>query len=152
MTNNSLLILKNVKVLFTQFNKDDQFGRSITIDASSEDVQRAINEWYKDNKVGLVTAGRNKNESDYESKPQYREYKGVKQFTFKINRNIDPAFKSSIEGAKLTDVRYTSVVSLVVRAFPYDNNFGKGVSHSVDAIALIKSADAPDASSELELI
>lgn len=146
-----LLILKNVKVLFSQF-VDDGMGRSITIDCTDESVQNAIKEWYAANTIGLITKGRNSNESTYKPEPKIVDYEGTKQFTFKLNKNDDPAFKSDIEGAQLKDVRYTAVINLVARAFKFDNKFGQGISEAIDAIALVKKPEGVDKSAELELI
>lgn len=148
----NLLILKDVPVLFSNFDRDDEFGRSITIDATDKDVQSQIAEWVKTNKVGLITSGRNKNEDDYNAEPNFKEYNETIQYTIKLNKNNDPAFKSECGEATLKDVRYTARISLVAQAFKFDNKFGSGVSASIISIALTKKPEGTDGTAELELI
>lgn len=148
----SLLVLKDVKVLFSEFNKDSQYGRSITIDATDPSVQQKIADWYGVNEVGKIKSGRNANASDYDGKPKFREYNDVKQFTFKLNKNTDPAFTSEIEGASLKDVRYTAKINLVAQAFKFNNQFGNGISESVVAIKLVGMPEGIDQEKMLELL
>lgn len=155
MNNNAkpeLLVLKDVPVLFSQFDKNDNYGRSITIDATDENVQTAIAEWVKSNKVGLITKGKSANESTYDGKPNFKDYNGTIQYTFKLNKNNDPAFKSECGDATIKDVRYTAHISLVAQAFKFDNQFGAGVSASIISIALTKKPTGTDGTAELDLI
>ena len=151
MTDSSILILKDVKVLFANF-EDKGYGRSITIDASDKAVQDAITKWVSDNKIGLIVKGRNANEATYDGKPKFTDYNGTIQYSFKLAKEDNPAFKTEIEGKGLKDVSYTAHINLVARAFSYDNNFGIGVSQVIDAIRLIKAPEGIDKDKELELI
>lgn len=151
MTDSSTLILKDVKVLFANF-EDKGYGRSITIDASDKAVQDAITKWVSDNKIGLIVKGRNANEATYDGKPKFTDYNGTIQYSFKLAKEDNPAFKTEIEGKTLKDVRYTAHINLVARAFYYDNNFGSGVSQVIDAICLVKAPEGIDKDKELELI
>ena len=151
--NDKLLVLKDVEVLFSQFNKDDEYGRSITIDVTDPAIRDQIDKWVADNKIGLITSGRNKNEDNFDGKPNYKEYNETIQYTLKLNKNHDPAFKSECgDDATLKDVRYTARINLVAQAFEFQNKFGAGVSSSVIAIALIKKPEGTDGTKELELI
>lgn len=151
MTDSSTLILKDVKVLFANF-EDKGYGRSITIDATDKAVQDAITKWVETNKIGLIVKGRNANEATYDGKPKFTDYNGTIQYSFKLAKEDNPAFKSEVEGKSLKDVRYTAHINLVARAFNYDNNFGSGVSQVIDAISLVKAPEGIDKDKELELI
>ena len=148
----NLLVLKDVPVLFSNFDKDDEFGRSITIDVTDPTVRDEIDRWVKRNNVGLITSGRNKNEDNYKAVPNFKEYNDTMQYTLKLNKNNDPAFKSECGDATLKDVRYTARISLVAQAFKFDNKFGSGVSASIISIALTKKPEGTDGTAELELI
>lgn len=147
----ALLVLKNVKVLFTAF-QDEGMGRSITIDATNSEVQAAITKWYTANKVGLITKGSNVNESTYDGKPKFRDYDGTKQFTFKLGRTFGPEFISDIDGATISDVRYSAVISLVARAFEYKNKFGEGHTEVVDVVKLEKLPEGVNIKGEIDLL
>lgn len=151
MTDSNTLILKDVKVLFANF-EDKGYGRSITIDASDKAVQDAITKWVTANKIGLIVKGHNANEATYTAKPKFTDYNGTIQYSFKLAKEDNPAFKSEVEGKTLKDVRYTARINLVARAFTYDNNFGSGVSSVIDAISLVKAPDGVDKDKELDLI
>ena len=148
----NLLVLKDVPVLFSNFDKDDEFGRSITIDATDPGIRDEITNWVKRNKVGIITSGRNKNEDSYKGEPNFKEYNETIQYTLKLNKNNDPAFKSECGDATIKDVRYTARISLVAQAFKFDNKFGSGVSASIISIALTKKPEGTDGTAELELI
>lgn len=148
----NLLVIKDVPVLFSNFDKDDEFGRSITIDATDQTVRDEITNWVKRNNVGLITSGRNKNESTYKPEPNFKEYNETIQYTLKLNKNTDPAFKSECGEASLKDVRYTARISLVAQAFKFDNKFGSGISASVISVALTSKPQGTDGTAELELI
>ena len=148
----NLLVIKDVPVLFSNFDKDDEFGRSITIDATDQTVRDEITNWVKRNNVGLITSGRNKNESTYKPEPNFKEFNDTIQYTLKLNKNTDPAFKSECGEASLKDVRYTARISLVAQAFKFDNKFGSGISASVISVALTSKPQGTDGTAELELI
>lgn len=148
----NLLVIKDVPVLFSNFDKDDEFGRSITIDATDQSVRDAITEWVKKNNVGLITSGRNKNEDTYKPEPNFKEYNDTIQYTLKLNKNTNPAFKTECGDASLRDVRYTARISLVAQAFKFDNKFGSGISASVISVALTSKPQGTDGTAELELI
>ena len=148
----NLLVIKDVPVLFSNFDKDDEFGRSITIDVTDQSVRDAIADWVKRNNVGLITSGRNKNVATYKPEPNFKEHNDTIQYTLKLNKNTDPAFKSECGEATLKDVRYTARISLVAQAFKFDNKFGSGNSASVISVALTSKPQGTDGTAELELI
>lgn len=148
----NLLVLKDVPVLFSNFDKDDEFGRSITIDVTDPAIRDEITKWVRRNMVGLIISGRNKNEDNYKGEPNFKEYNDTVQYTLKLNKNNDPAFKSECGDATLKDVRYTARISLVAQAFKFDNKFGSGVSASIISLALTKKPEGTDGTAELELI
>lgn len=115
------LILKNVKVIFTEL-EDKGFGTNITIDASSKDVQDKINAWAKENGLTFKI-------KDYTDK----EGKTTQQASFKLSKFVQ------IEGfEEWQSLGYGAVINLIVRAYEYDNKFGKGMTSSIAGIRVIE--------------
>lgn len=129
------LTLKNVDVVFANL-ADEGFGRSITIDATSKEIEKAITDWVKANKIGKTTPG----------VPKFKEYEGKQQYAFKIN---DFTRFAGLNGLSEKDLGFGSRVSLVARAFEYDNKFGKGVSASLSAV-LVEGRASTSADDDLK--
>lgn len=122
------LILKSVNVIFANL-EDEGFGRSITIDASDKDTEKAITDWIIKNNIG---------KGERAGKPNFREYEGKKQFALKLN---DHSKFAGLNGLSEKDLGYGAKISLVANAFEYDNKFGKGTSSSLSAIVIEKGAN-----------
>lgn len=124
------LKLTNVKIIFAN-TKDEGFGRSLTIDATSPEIQKRITEWVEVNKIGKTDPG----------VPKFKEYQpeqGDKtiQYNFRIN---DYTKFVGIGGLTIDDLGYGAEVSLVAQAFEYNNKFGKGTSASLSAVLIEKA-------------
>lgn len=124
------LKLTNVKIIFAN-TKDEGFGRSLTIDATSPEIQKRITEWVEVNKIGKTDPG----------VPKFKEYQpeqGDKtiQYNFRIN---DYTKFVGIGGLTIDDLGYGAEVSLIAQAFQYDNKFGKGTSASLTAVLINKA-------------
>lgn len=120
--NKAKISLKGVKVVFSNL-KDDGFGRSITINADDSEVKKKIEAWVKYNKIG-------------KSKPgvaNFKDYEGKLQYNFRIN---DHTRFGGLNGLTVDDLGYGATISLIAKAFEYDNKFGKGVSSSLSAVVI----------------
>lgn len=122
--------LNNAKIIFANL-KDDGYGKSITIDATSPEVQKQITEWVEVNKIGKTEPG----------VPKFKEYQPeqgdkVIQYSFRIN---DYTKFVGINGLTKEDLGYGAEVSLIAQAFEYNNKFGKGVSASLSAVLIEKA-------------
>lgn len=121
------LTLRDVAVVFANLT-DEGFGRSITVDASEEEVAKAITEWVEGNKIGKGTNA---------GVPNFKEYEGKVQYSFKLN---DFTRFAGLNGLSEKDLGFGSRISLISNAFEYDNKFGKGVSGSLSAVVVEKRA------------
>lgn len=124
--NKKVIVLKRVSVIFSELTNKG-FGRSITIDATNSDVQKQITEWVKANNINGGT-------------PKFKDYTDkegttTKQYSFKLSDYTQIAGKDSMDEKSLG---YGAVVNLQARAFEYDNNFGKGISASLDGIFVVE--------------
>ena len=134
------LKLQNCKVIF--FNSvDEGFGTSITIDATSEELQEKIKNWVAENKIGKDNPGV-ANFKTY--KPEEAETETI-QYSFKIN---DYTKYLGIGGLTKEDIGFGAVIDLVANPFVFDNKFGKGVSSSLSAV-LVKEKGKTSADSDL---
>lgn len=122
------LKLKGVTVIFANLS-DEGFGKSITIDATDKEVQEQITTWVKTNNIGR---------GDNAGKPNFKEYEGRSQFSFKINDYTRFAGLNGLDEHKLG---FGAKVSLIANAFEYDNKFGKGTSSSLSAAVIEKGAN-----------
>ncbi len=115
------LTLKHVKVLFVELDTDNKYGASITIDVSEPDIREQITKWYTQNKL---------------SEPKFKEYNNEK--------TNDTTIQYNVKLAKFVDINdkdelgYGAVVNLLIGAYDYENNFGKGTSKSVKAIFVVE--------------
>ena len=135
MAEGTKLKLQNVKVVF--FNPEDEgFGRSITIDATDQNVRKEIAYWVEANKIGKDNPG----------VPKFKEYTSEKtgettiQFAFKIN---DYTKYAGINGLSEKDLGYGAVIDIIAQAFEYSNTFTGGqtrVGQSASAIVVRSGA------------
>lgn len=115
------LTLKHVKVLFVELDADNKYGASITIDATDSVVRDQIIKWAKENKL---------------TEPKFKEYTNEK--------TNDTTIQYNVKLAKFVDINdkdglgYGAVVNLLIGAYDYENNFGKGTSKSVKAIFVVE--------------
>lgn len=119
------IYLKNVSVVFANL-EDEGFGRSITIDATDEDVKLEIEKWVHDNNIG---------KAPNTGKANFKTYEDRLQYAFKINDSTKFVYA---EGLSSADLGYRAEVSLAANAFDYDNKFGKGTSSSLSAVVVHK--------------
>lgn len=110
------LIIKDVKIIFAEL-EDKGYGRNIVIDATDENLQKVITDYYEEFNIGSGT-------------PKFKDYttkdgKTVKQFTIKISDYCDIEGK---DGLGESDLRYGAKVNVLIKAYEWDNSFGKGVS------------------------
>jgi len=115
------LTLKSVKVIFANL-EDEGFGRSITIDVTDEELRDKITAWVSANNIG---------KKENAGKPNFKEYEGKTQYSFKIN---DYTKFAGLKGLSEKELGFGAMVSLVAQAFEYDNKFGKGTSASLSAV------------------
>lgn len=135
------LVLKNVKLLFVEI-KDKDFGSSITIDVSNENVRKEIENYYASENLT----------------PKFKDYTNeksgetTKQFSVKLASFVkiqDEAgteydldvIENNLHTAKLG---YGAELNIAIRPYDYDNKFGKGRSASVSAIKIVKGAEFKD--------
>lgn len=115
------LTLKHVKVLFVELDADNKYGASITIDATDSVLRDQIIKWAKENKL---------------TDPKFKEYTNEK--------TNDTTIQYNVKLAKFVDINdkdglgYGAVVNLLIGAYDYENNFGKGTSKSVKAIFVVE--------------
>lgn len=133
------LILKDVKVLFVEI-KDKDFGSSITIDVTNPTLRKAIEDFY--GKEGLT--------------PKFKDYTNKEsgeittQYSIKLASFVKVQDESGAEynldelETKARDIKFVfgSKVNVAIRAYDYDNKFGKGKSASVSAVKIVKGAEA----------
>lgn len=130
------LKLKSATVVFANLS-DEGFGRSITIDATDNEVKKQIADWVTRNKIG---------KGDKAGVPNFKEYEGKLQYSFKMNDHTRFAGLNGLDEYKLG---FGAKISLIANAFEYDNKFGKGVSSSLSAVVIEKGANtAADADLE----
>jgi len=124
---NKIIVLTHVNVIFSEL-VDKGFGRSITIDATDKEVQKAITEWVKANNINGGT-------------PKFKEYTNEKdgkttiQYNFKLS---DYTQINGKDGLGEKELGYGAVVNLQARAYEYENKFGKGISSSLDGIFVVE--------------
>jgi hypothetical protein len=121
------ITLRDVEVVFANLT-DEGFGKSITVNATDNDVKKAITKWVETNKIG---------KGDKAGKPNFKEYEGKYQYAFKIN---DYTRFAGLNGLSETDLGFGARISLVANSFAYDNKFGKGISGSLSAVLVEKRA------------
>lgn len=125
--NNSELELKDVKIIFADVNDERGYGKCITIDATDNATQKAIETWYKDCKIG-------------KGEPKFKEYTKddvtMVQYTFKLSQFI----QIGGNGFTANDLGYGAIVNILAKAYEYDNKFGKGVTSSATAIYIKSGA------------
>ncbi|MBO7735182.1 MAG: hypothetical protein J6S67_21640 [Methanobrevibacter sp.] len=133
------LILKDVKLLFVEI-KDKDFGSSITIDVTDDKIRKAIEDYY--NAEGI--------------NPKFKEYTNketgtvTKQYSIKLASFVKVQDEAGAEydldalETKAREVKFVfgSRVNVAIRAYEYDNKFGKGKSASVSAVKIVKGAEA----------
>jgi len=119
------LTLRDVPVVFANL-EDEGFGKSITIDVSDATVKKSITDWVKTNNIG---------KGDKAGKPNFKEYEGKEQYSFKIN---DYTRFAGVNGLSEKDLGFGARISLIANAFSYDNKFGKGTSGSLSAVVVEK--------------
>ena len=124
---NKIIVLTHVNVIFSEL-VDKGFGRSITIDATDKEIQKAITEWVKANNINGGT-------------PKFKEYTNEKdgkttiQYNFKLS---DYTQINGKDGLSEKELGYGAVVNLQARAYEYENKFGKGISSSLDGIFVVE--------------
>jgi hypothetical protein len=116
------LTLKDVEVVFANL-VDEGFGKSITINATDPEVKKAITKWVKENKIGKKEPG----------VANFKEYEGKQQYAFKIN---DYTQFGGVDGLTKENLGFGATVSLIAKAFSYDNKFGKGTSGVLTAVVV----------------
>lgn len=143
------LILRDVKVIFANL-QDEGFGTSITIDATDKKIRDQISEWVAENKIGKINPG----------VANFKEYtpedsdEVTYQFSSKIKVSPEEKYPTKFKGmGNLTkeNLGFGAVIDVVYNAFPFDNKFGKGVSHGITAV-LIKSGSPSSADADLEAL
>lgn len=117
------LILKHAKVIFSELT-DKGFGRSITIDVTDPEVQKAINDWAEKN--GITPKFKDYTNKDGET---------TKQYLVKFSDYTQIAGK---DGLGESNLGYGSIVNINIRAFEYNNKFGKGVSSAASAVFVVE--------------
>lgn len=131
--------LDNVEVVFA--NLDDQgYGKSITVSAVEPEVEAKITDWVKENKIG---------KGDKAGVPNFKEYEGRKQFAFKIN---DYTLFAGENGLTKNNLGFGARVTLVAKAFEWDNKFGSGVSQILTAVLVKKGANSASDADMAELL
>ena len=121
------ITLENVEVVFANL-VDEGFGKSITVNCTDEKVKKAITKWVEDNKIG---------KGDKAGKPNFKEYEGKLQYAFKIN---DYTQFAGVKGLTKDNLGFGAVISLIAKAFSYDNKFGKGTSGALSAVVVMERA------------
>lgn len=135
MEDKTKLTLRGVEVIFANL-EDEGFGRSITIDVTDPETAKAIKNWVEANNIG---------KADNAGKPNFKDYEGKKQYAFKIN---DFTRFAGQNGLSEKDLGFGAKISLVAKAFDYDNKFGKGTSASLSAV-LVEQRSSTGADEDL---
>lgn len=133
MEDKKIIVLKGVSIVFSEL-KDKGYGRSITIDATDENIQKQINEWVKANNI-------KGGEAKYKEYTSEKDGKTTVQYSFKLSEYTQISGKTEdgvTYGEK--ELGYGAIVNLQARAFEYENKFGKGISASLDGIFVTKPA------------
>jgi hypothetical protein len=133
------LKLQHVEVVFANL-KDEGFGRSITVNATDKDVEKAITDWVKKYNIG---------KGDKAGVPNFKDYEGKKQYSFKMNDNTKFA---GLNGLTELNLGFGAKISLIANAFEYDNKFGKGISSSLSAVLVEKGANTASDGDLAELL
>jgi hypothetical protein len=131
--------LNNVEVVFANLD-DTGYGKSITISAVDKEVEQAITDWVKENKIG---------KGDKAGVPNFKEYEGRKQYAFKIN---DYTRFAGLNGLSPTNLGFGARISLIASAFAWENKFGKGISSSLTAVLVEKAANSASDGDLAELL
>lgn len=131
--------LRGVDVIFANLD-DTGFGKSITIKATDKTIQDEITTWVGANKIG---------KGDKAGVPNFKDYEGKKQYSFKIN---DYTRFAGLNGLGVNSLGFGARISLIATAFEYDNKFGKGVSSSLSAVVIEKGADSASDGDLAELL
>jgi hypothetical protein len=131
--------LNNVEVVFANLD-DTGYGKSITVSATDPEVEKAITEWVKENKIG---------KGDKAGVPNFKEYEGKKQFAFKIN---DYTRFAGLQGLTQNNLGFGARISLIASAFEWENKFGKGISSSLTAVLVEKAANSASDGDLAELL
>lgn len=147
------LNLKGVKVLFTEYNNKD-FGSSVTLDVTNDEVRSAIEKFYVDNNINKGVA-------------KIKEYTNTetgvttKQYSVKLADFVEvvPEGKTKEESIKGVDELAKvarennfgrgAIVNIAIRTYEYNNNFGQGISASAVAIVVVKGAEFKSALDDL---
>jgi hypothetical protein len=108
--------------------------------AVDKEVEQAITEWVKENKIG---------KGDKAGVPNFKEYEGRKQYAFKIN---DYTRFAGLNGLSPTNLGFGARISLVASAFEWENKFGKGISSSLTAVLVEKAANSASDGDLAELL
>lgn len=133
MEDKKIIVLKGVSIVFSEL-KDKGYGRSITIDATDENIQKQINEWVKANNI-------KGGEAKYKKYTSEKDGKTTVQYSFKLSEYTQISGKTEdgvTYGEK--ELGYGAIVNLQARAFEYENKFGKGISASLDGVFVTKPA------------
>lgn len=133
------LKLQHVEVVFANL-KDEGFGRSITVNATDKEVEKAITDWVKKFNIG---------NADNAGKPNFKDYEDKKQYSFKMNDNTRFA---GLNGLTELNLGFGAKISLIANAFEWDNKFGKGVSSSLSAVLVEKGANTASDEDLAELL
>lgn len=120
------LIIKNAKIVFAEL-QDKGFGKNIVIDVTDKKLQKQIEDFYAENKIG-------------DGKPKFKDYTNkdgetTKQFTLKLSDYTDIEGKDGL-GDK--DLHFGATINILVRTYEWDNNFGKGISARVQSIFVVE--------------
>lgn len=135
MDNKIKLTLRDVEVIFVSL-QDDGFGRSLTINCTDKEIKDSITKWVKDNNIG---------KGDNAGKPNFKDYEGKIQYSFKIN---DFTVFGGKDGLDKSALGFGSSISLTAKSFEYDNKFGKGTSGALSAV-LVESRAKTGADDDL---
>lgn len=147
------LNLKGVKVLFTEYNNKD-FGSSVTLDVTNDEVRSAIEKFYADNNInkGVAKIKEYTNTETGETTKQY----SVKLADFvevvPEGKTREESIKGVDELAKVArDNKFGrgAIVNIAIRTYEYNNNFGQGISASAVAIVVVKGAEFKSALDDL---
>lgn len=140
------LIIKDAKVLFVEI-KDADYGSSITIDASDENMRKNIEQYFQ--QEGLT--------------PKFKEYTNektgetTKQFSIKLATFVkvqdEDGNDYDLDGIEKhqrdAKLGYGATINLAIRSYDYENKFGKGKSASASAIRITKGAEFKDDMADL---
>lgn len=133
------LKLKNVRVVFFNIDEQEQqvkqYGKSITIDCTDEDIRKQIADWVKENNVGQGDDQGVANFGEWTSEDGKTYY----NFRFKIT---DYTQFAGINGLGKEDIGRGARVDLIAAAFNYTFAKKSGVGKSANAIVVRSGATA----------